>query len=86
MSPKHGPRRAEVRFRSVAEAQIAKFNDAEFIAADRAIVAVSTNPLIGEPVAHDLDLHEYREPGTGVRLFYRTADLNNRIIVVYIEA
>jgi hypothetical protein len=86
MSPKHGPRRANVVFIDVAAAQIAKFSVAETIAADRAIVTVSTNPQIGDLLSDDSPVREYREPGTGVRVFYYATVLGSQIIVAYIEA
>jgi hypothetical protein len=84
MSPKHGPWRAEVRFRKVAEDQLTSFTLAELIAVDRAVVTVSTNPLIGEQVSEESPVREYRDPETATRVFYIVAD-RNLVTVVYIE-
>lgn len=86
MSPKHGPRRAEVVYHEVAKAQIAKFNVAELIAADRAIVAIQTNPWIGELKGRRVPVREYREPDTDVRVIYTTTVLGTIVIIAYIQA
>jgi hypothetical protein len=86
MSHKHGPRRAEVVFTEVAEAQVAKFDVAELIAADRAIVAIQTNSWIGDLKENRVPVREYREPDTGVRVVYTTTVLGTIVIIAYIEA
>ena len=86
MSPKHGPRRAEVFFADLAKAQILKFDVAELIAADRAIVAIQTNPFVGVLRGGRTPVREYREPDTDVRVIYYTTTLGTIVIVHYIEA
>ena len=86
MSPKHGPRRSRVILLELAEQQIEKFGTAETIAVDRAIVTISTNPEIGQPVPDNDPLREYREPGTDVRVIYYATALGTIVIVAYVEA
>lgn len=86
MSPKHGPSRAEVRFTPLAAAQARKFEIAELIAADRATVALSINPWIGELKGGRVPVREYREPGTEVRVIYTTSTRGALVMVNYIEA
>lgn len=85
MSPKHGPRRARVSFGDTAAEQIIGFNIPETIAADRAIVAIQTDPEIGDPVPGNEPLREYREPGTNVRVIYYTTALRSQVVIAYIE-
>lgn len=86
MSPKHGPRRADVQFTELAKAQVAKFDTAQLIAADRAIVTISTNPLIGDLKGGRSRVREYREPGTEARVVYMTTAFNSVVIIAYVEA
>lgn len=86
MSPKHGPRRADVVFHEVAKAQVAKFDVAQLIAIDRAIVAIQTNPWIGDLTSSRVPVREYREPDTDVRVIYTTTVLGSIVIIAYTEA
>lgn len=83
VSPSHGPRRAEVILDDTARAQIEKLGLAEAMAADRAIVAISVNPWLGDMIGRT-PLREYREDG--VRVIYTTTVLGSVIIVAYLEA
>lgn len=83
MSPKHGPRRAEVVFTDIAKSQFDKLPLPETVAADRAIVALTVNPWLGDLVGKT-PLREYREDG--VRVFYTTTVLGSIIIIAYLEA
>ena len=83
MSPSHGPRRADVVFHEVAQSQLLKLSAAERVRADRAIVAISVNPWLGDPVGAT-PLRAYREDG--VRVFYTTTVLGSIIIIAYVEA
>lgn len=83
MPPNHGPRRAEVIFHEVAQSQLQKLSAAEMVRADRAIVAISVNPWLGDPVDTS-PLREYREDG--IRVFYTATVLGSVIIVAYLEA
>lgn len=85
MSPRHGPRRARVTFEGVAGRQIAAFDLQETIAADRAIVAIQTNPEIGDFIPGREPVREYREPGTGVRVIYYATTLGTHVVIAYIE-
>lgn len=82
VSPKHGPRRAQVIFDDVARAQIEKLSLTEVMKADRAIVAVSVNPWLGDQVGRT-PLRKYEEDG--VVLIYTTTALGSIIIVAYLE-
>lgn len=83
VSPSHGPRRAQVIFGDVARAQIEKLNLAESMKADRAIVALSVNPWLGDLIGRT-PLREYQEEG--IRVIYTTTVLGSVIIVAYLEA
>lgn len=83
MSPSHGPRRAEVVFHDVAYNQLRKLSAAEMVRADRAIVAISVNPWLGDLVGGTTPLREYREDG--VRVIYTATVLGSVIIVAYLE-
>lgn len=83
MSPNHGPRRAEVVFYEVAQNQLQKLSAAEMVRADRAIVAISVNPWLGDPIDGS-PLREHREGDT--RVIYTATALGKIIIVAYLEA
>jgi hypothetical protein len=83
VSPKHGPRRAQVIFTELALKQIQKLSLPETVAADRAIVALAVNPWLGNLV-DETPVREYQEDG--VRVFYTTTVLGSVIIVAYLEA
>lgn len=83
MSPKHGPRRAQVVFDDVARSQVEKLSLAESMKADRAIVALSVNPWLGDLIGRT-PLREYQEDG--VRVIYTTTVRGTLIIVAYLEA
>lgn len=83
MSPRHGPQRAEVVFDDVARTQIEKLSLAEAMKADRAIVALSVNPWLGDLIGRT-PLREYQEDG--VRVIYTTTVRGTLIIVAYLEA
>lgn len=85
MSPKHGPWRAQAVFTTGANRQLRAFDTREMIAADRAIVAIQTDPGIGELTPGREPLRDYREPGTGVRVVYYIAEFGSHVIIVYIE-
>lgn len=83
MSPKHGPRRAQVVFTEIAEKQIGTLSLPETVAVDRAIVALAVNPWLGDLVGRT-PLREYVEDG--IRVLYTTTILGSVIIVAYLEA
>lgn len=85
MSPKHGPRRAKVIFDDVAGRQVAAYNLADTIAADRLIVAIQTNPEIGDYIPGREPLREYRDPSTAGRAIYYATALGTRVVIAYIE-
>lgn len=85
MSPRHGPWRAQAAFTPGARRQIDGYDTRETIAADRAIVAIQTDPGIGELTPGREPLRDYREPGTGVRVVYYIAEFGSHVTIVYIE-
>lgn len=83
MSPSHGPRRAEIVFDDVARNQLLKLSAAEMLRADRAIVALSVNPWLGDLVGRT-PLRKYQEDD--VLVVYLATVLGSVIIVAYLEA
>lgn len=83
MSPKHGPRRAQVVLTEIAQKQIETLTLAEMVAVDRAIVALTVNPWLGDLVGKT-PLRKYEEDG--VRVYYTTTVLGSVIILAYLEA
>jgi hypothetical protein len=67
----------------VAQSQLEKLSAAEMVRADRAIVAISVNPWMGDLVGRT-PLREYRE--NGARVLYTSTVLGSVIIVAYLEA
>jgi hypothetical protein len=80
--PKHGPRRALVTFLEVAERQLALMSDADLLLLDPALVAISVDPKVGEPLSGG-PLRDYRD-GT-VRVIYYATALGMVIVVAYAE-
>lgn len=85
MSPRHGPWRAQAILTPGARRQIDRYDTGEMIAADRAIVAVQTNPGIGDLAPGREPIRDYREPDTGVRIVYYIAEFGSHVVIVYIE-
>ncbi|WP_306317271.1 MULTISPECIES: hypothetical protein [unclassified Streptomyces] len=86
MSPKHGPWRAKAIFTPTAQRQIDGYDTQETIAVDRAIVAIQTDPGIGDLTPGREPLRDYNELGTGVRVVYYIAEYGSHVVIVYIEA
>lgn len=83
MSPKHGPWRADADFIAAAREQIKRLDTQETIAVDRAVVAIQTDPRIGDLAPGGS--REYRDPGTSVRIVYYVIEGGGKILIVYIE-
>ncbi|MEV8099744.1 hypothetical protein [Kitasatospora sp. NPDC085879] len=84
MPPNHAPRRSRIVFHAPAARQIAKLTEAETHRLDRALVAVSLLPDIGE-LRRDVPLRDYRDETEGVRIIYFATALKTTVIAVYIE-
>lgn len=89
MTHQHGPRRARVTFSDAAAKQLETLiSETEFHALDRALVVVSVDPDIGEPLPADSiapQLCQYTDEIERVRLLYWVTALRTIIVVAYIE-
>lgn len=86
VSPKHAPRRAHVTYTDIVAEQLRKLDAAEMVAADRAFVAISTDPQIGETrqiLAGQVPIREYVDDAT--RVLYFVTALGTVVVVAYIE-
>ncbi|MEU5757102.1 hypothetical protein [Streptomyces sp. NPDC047829] len=85
----HGPRRARITFSDAAAKQLETLtSEADLHALDRALVVVSVDPDIGEPLPGDtagLRLRQYTDEVEGVRLLYWVTVLRTVVVVAYIE-
>ncbi|EHM30885.1 hypothetical protein ACFWEH_22920 [Streptomyces anulatus] len=89
MAPQHGSRRARIAFSDAAAKQVeAITSEAEIHALDRALVVVSVDPDVGEPIPGNADgplLREYTDDVERVRLVYWISALRTVVVVAYIE-
>ncbi|MFJ8143119.1 hypothetical protein [Streptomyces sp. NPDC096013] len=89
MAPQHGSRRARVAFSDSAAKQLESItSEAEIHALDRALVVVSVDPDIGEPIPGDASgpqLRQYTDDLERVRLLYWVTALRTVVVVAYIE-
>ncbi|MEV0888530.1 hypothetical protein ACIQ9K_34910 [Streptomyces microflavus] len=90
MTSSHGPRRrARITFSDSAAAQVeAITSEADLHALDRALVVISVDLDIGEPIpatAAGPRLREYTDDVERVRLLYWTSALGTVVVVAYIE-
>jgi hypothetical protein len=86
--PRHSHPRARVVFSESAEKQIEALTDeAELLALDRALVALSVDPEAGTPIpgSHP-GLRDYRDDIDDVRVVYFVTALRTVVVVAYIEA
>ncbi|MFI8829247.1 hypothetical protein [Streptomyces sp. NPDC053431] len=84
MAPQHGPRRARIAFSDSAAKQLGNItSEAEIHALDRALVVVSVDPDVGEPISGDTagpQLRQYTDDIEQVRVLYFVTALRTIII------
>jgi hypothetical protein len=89
MAKPHGPRRARITFSDSAAKQLENItSEADIHALDRALVVISVDPEVGEPIpgsAAGPQLREYSDDVERVRLLYWVSVLGTVIVVAYIE-
>ncbi|MDX2915957.1 hypothetical protein [Streptomyces griseiscabiei] len=89
MAPQHGPRRARIVFSDSAAKQLENISsESEIHALDRALVVVSVDPEVGEPIPGDASgpqLRQYADEVERVRLLYWVSALRTVVVVAYIE-
>ncbi|MEV0694134.1 hypothetical protein [Streptomyces sp. NPDC050388] len=89
MPPQHGPRRARIAFSDSAAKQLENItNEAEIHALDRALVVISVDPDVGEPLPADTagpQLRQYTDEVEQVRVLYFVTALRTVVVVAYIE-
>ncbi|GEB60128.1 hypothetical protein [Streptomyces gardneri] len=89
MAPQHSPRRARITFSDSAAKQLENItSEAEIHALDRALVVVSVDPDVGEPLPGDgagPHLRQYTDDIERVRLLYWVTVLRTVVVVAYIE-
>ncbi|MGW1776214.1 hypothetical protein [Streptomyces sp. NPDC002104] len=89
MAKPHGPRRARITFSDSAAKQLENItSEADIHALDRALVVISVDPDVGEPIpgsAVGPQLREYTDDVERVRLLYWVSVLGTVIVVAYIE-
>ncbi|MFF4139109.1 hypothetical protein ACFY1B_48745 [Streptomyces mirabilis] len=85
-----GRRRAQVAFSDSAAKQLENLtSEAEIHALDRALVVISVDPEIGEPIPGDTthpELRQYADEIERVRVLYFVTALRTVVVVAYIEA
>ncbi|MFJ5548727.1 hypothetical protein [Streptomyces sp. NPDC093225] len=89
MPTSHGPRRARIAFSDSAAKQLEDITtEAELHAVDRALVVLSVDPDIGEPIPGDTagpQLRQYTDEVEAVRILYFVTALRTVVVVAYIE-
>jgi hypothetical protein len=89
MAQPHGRRRARIAFSDSAAKQLENItSEAEVHALDRALVVISVDPDIGEPIPGDTagpQLRQYTEEIESVRVLYFVTALRTVVVVAYIE-
>ncbi|MFK0230838.1 hypothetical protein ACIQUL_34280 [Streptomyces sp. NPDC090303] len=89
MPPQHARRRARIAFSDSAAKQLESLTtEAEIHALDRALVVVSVDPEVGEPIpgsAAGPQLREYADEVEHVRLLYWVTALRTVVVVAYLE-
>ncbi|MER6288484.1 hypothetical protein [Streptomyces sviceus] len=85
----HGPRRARIAFSDSAAKQLENItNEAEIHALDRALVVISVDPDVGEPIPGNTvgpQLRQYTDEVESVRVLYFVTALRTVVVVAYIE-
>ncbi|MFG2933932.1 hypothetical protein [Streptomyces achromogenes] len=89
MAPQHGPRRARIACSDSAAKQLENItSEAEIHALDRALVVVSVDPDVGEPLPGDTagsQLRQYTDDVEQVRVLYFVTALRTVVVVAYLE-
>ncbi|MFD0266260.1 hypothetical protein ACFVGY_06655 [Streptomyces sp. NPDC127106] len=90
MAARYGPRRARIAFSDSAAQQLANITrEAEVHALDRALVVISVDPEVGEPIpgggAAGPRLRQYTDEVESVRVLYFVTALRTVVVVAYIE-
>ncbi|MFC4468970.1 hypothetical protein ACFPH6_31370 [Streptomyces xiangluensis] len=89
MPPQQGPRRARIAFSDSAAKQLENItSEADIHALDRALVVISVNPDVGEPIPGDTagpQLRQYTDEVESVRVLYFVTALRTVVVVAYIE-
>ncbi|MFF0486835.1 hypothetical protein [Streptomyces sp. NPDC004435] len=89
MLPQHARRRARIAFTDPAAKQLENLtSEAGIHALDRALVVVSVDPEVGEPIpgsAAGPQLREYADEVERVRLLYWVTALRTVVVVAYLE-
>ncbi|MFJ4871480.1 hypothetical protein [Streptomyces sp. NPDC088757] len=87
--PRHDRRRARIVFSDAAAEQLESLTDeAELHALDRALVVISVDPDIGEPIPGGTtgpQLLQYADEVERVRVLYFVTALKTVVVVAYIE-
>lgn len=82
-------RRARIAFSDSAAKQLENItSEAEIHALDRALVVISVDPEIGEPIPGDTtgpQLRQYTDELEAVRVLYFVTTLRTVVVVAYIE-
>ncbi|KPI00003.1 hypothetical protein OK074_5951 [Actinobacteria bacterium OK074] len=85
----HGPHRARITFSDSAAKQLESLtSEADIHALDRALVVISVDPEVGEPLpgtAAGPRLREYADDVERVRILYWVSVLQTVVVVAYIE-
>ncbi|WP_327349081.1 hypothetical protein [Streptomyces europaeiscabiei] len=89
MPPQQGPRRARIAFSDSAAKQLENITSETVIhALDRALVVISVDPDVGEPIPGDTagpQLRQYTDEVEAVRVLYFVTALRTVVVVAYIE-
>ncbi|MDX3772177.1 MULTISPECIES: hypothetical protein [unclassified Streptomyces] len=89
MPLQHGPRRARIAFSDSTTKQLENLtSEAEIHALDRALVVISVDPDVGEPIPGDAtgpQLRQYTDEVERVRFLCWVTALRTSVVVAYIE-
>ncbi|GAP50254.1 hypothetical protein [Streptomyces azureus] len=89
MAPRQGPRRARIAFSDSAAKQLESItSEAVLHALDRALVVISVDSDVGEPIPGDTagpQLRQYTDEVEAVRVLYFVTALRTVVVVAYIE-
>ncbi|MEV6319517.1 hypothetical protein [Streptomyces sp. NPDC051776] len=89
MPPRPGHKRARIAFSGSAAKQLEDLTtEAEIHALDRALVAISVDPELGEPIPGDSthpELRQYTDEIEAVRILYWVTALQTVVVVAYVE-
>ncbi|MCY0922851.1 hypothetical protein OS965_32710 [Streptomyces sp. H27-G5] len=85
----HSPRRARITFSDSAAKQLESLtSEADIHALDRALVVISVDPDVGEPIpgtAAGPRLRQYADDVERVRILYWVSVLQTVVVVAYLE-